>query len=148
MIELYFQVFPNLQLCTRYPMYRFDEHKSNALIMNSCKACFSHTCCICLKEKRSVPSFDNCYRKLLVRSKAEQSGIWIYIRAWEPPTAAWSQPGDPSGWGFIWSCEVGFSGSKKYFLTEGSRKSLKYSQYCLSVCYVCFQTWFLFFFLN
>lgn len=35
-----------------------------------------------------------------------------------------------------WSCEVGLWGSKTCFLVEVSRKFLKCSQYCLSLCYL------------
>lgn len=90
-------------------------------LLISYKACVSNICFVFLKEKRSVSSFDSCCRKLLGRSQARQSRMWICIRAWKPsqrelPSPALSQLGDPSGWSLGEVVRLGSEEVKNAFL--------------------------------
>ena len=100
------------------------------------------------KKKKNLSSFDNCFKKLLVKSKAQQSRLCICIKAFPERAAKYSVVTSwTSQWVELrWSCEVGLSGSTTCFLLQVTIKLSKYSQYSLSICYLHFHTWLNFFF--
>lgn len=148
MIELYFEVFPNLQSWTGCPMYQFDEHNQMPWLWTLVPYNVIFEPLLYLpKRKKNLSSFDNCFRTLLVKSKAQQSRLCVCIKAFPERAAKCSIV---TSWTsqrmeLRWSCEVGLSGSTTCFLLPVMIKLSKYSQYSLSVCYLRFHTWLNFF---
>lgn len=98
------------------------------------------------RKKKSMFAFDSCYRKLLVKSEAQQSRLCICQSL--PRESCQRQHCHqleiPVGGGVdrcSYEVEVGLSESRKHFLLQVRIKWPKYFQDWLSVCYSCFQTW-------
>lgn len=129
-------------------MYQFDEHNQMPWLWTlvPCNVIFEPLLYL-PKRKKNLSSFDNCFRKSLVKSKAQQSRLCMCIKAFPERAAKYSIVTSwTSQWMELrWSCEVGLSGSTTCFLLPVTIKLSKYSQYSLSVCYLRFHTWLNFF---
>lgn len=117
------------------------------MIINSIpsKAWFSNIGYICLKKK-SASSFDSCYRKLLVKSKAQQSRLCMYVKVFPERAPQHRIATDRRCWGWSLdrpSCEAGDQEVK--VLSHKWGLLLRYSQDCSSRCCLCSLTWLIFF---